>query len=138
MTYAAPIIVYGGNGTCFWPALRATKPFLKVSNESIDYAVMENIDRAAMVISDMGWSDIRNWQALHTASAKDELGNSVQGAHDDAELIDCRNVYISNDGQRISIVEARDLIVVADGNNILIIRPQDLQKVGSLSGAKPI
>ena len=30
--------------------------------ESVDYAVMEETDRAAVVPAAMGWSDIGNWQ----------------------------------------------------------------------------
>ncbi|PNU02050.1 mannose-1-phosphate guanylyltransferase, partial [Novosphingobium guangzhouense] len=41
--------------------------FAKVPSVSVDYAVMENTTRAAMVPADMDWSDIGNWHALHEA-----------------------------------------------------------------------
>ncbi len=50
-------------------------PFARIEGESIDYAVMEETDRAAMVPVSMGWSDIGDWRALHGAHAPDEAGN---------------------------------------------------------------
>ncbi len=47
---------------------------------SVDYAVMENTQRAAMVPVDMDWSDIGNWEALHDALDRDVDGNTVRGA----------------------------------------------------------
>ena len=49
----------------------ARAEFEAVPAESVDYAVMENTARAAMVPADMDWSDIGNWQALHAARSRD-------------------------------------------------------------------
>ncbi|PKP63203.1 MAG: mannose-1-phosphate guanylyltransferase, partial [Alphaproteobacteria bacterium HGW-Alphaproteobacteria-9] len=58
--------VAGGReeGFCFYPA---PAPFAAIDGDSIDYAVMENTARAAMVPARMGWSDIGNWAALADA-----------------------------------------------------------------------
>ncbi|MEY4159567.1 MAG: hypothetical protein RLZZ136_188, partial [Pseudomonadota bacterium] len=53
--------------------------FAQIASESVDYAVMENTARAAMVPADMGWSDIGNWQALRDARLCDDNGNTVTG-----------------------------------------------------------
>ena len=42
----------------------AAAQFDTIASESVDYALMENTDRAAMVDVSMGWSDIGNWDAL--------------------------------------------------------------------------
>lgn len=106
--------------------------FAAVPSESVDYAVMENTDRAAMVPAVMAWSDIGNWQALHEALACDEAGNAVNGS---AELKDCTNVLVISDGPRVSVVGASDLIVVVDGNEVLVCTPAGAQNVGKLAGA---
>ncbi len=106
--------------------------FAKVPSESVDYAVMENTDRAAMVPAVMAWSDIGNWQALHEALDRDEAGNSVSGI---AELRDCSNVLVVSDGPRVSVVGASNLIVVVDGTEVLVCTPEGAQQVGQLSGA---
>lgn len=113
----------------FYPDASA---FAKVPSESVDYAVMENTDRAAMVLAAMAWSDIGNWQALHEALARDESGNTVNG---EAELRDCSNVLVVSDGPRVSVVGASDLIIVVDGNDVLVCSPIGAQNVGKLSGA---
>jgi len=106
--------------------------FGAIESESVDYAVMENTARAAMVPVDMGWSDIGNWQALHAARSSDGAGNCVSGS---AELVDCRNVLVDSDGPRVSVIGASDLIIVVDGNEILVTTAGGVQKVGKLSGA---
>ena len=52
------------DGRRFHPDAQA---FAGIVGESVDYAVMENTDHAAMVPASMYWSDIGNWQALPTA-----------------------------------------------------------------------
>lgn len=106
--------------------------FAEIESESIDYAVMENTAKAAMVPADMGWSDIGNWQALHLARERDEDGNAVSG---DAELVDCRNVLVDSDGPHVSVIGLEDVIVVVDNGNILVTTAAGAQKVGKLRGA---
>lgn len=111
-------------GGIFQPEATA---FAAAESDSIDYAVMEPTDRAAMVPASMGWSDIGNWQALADA----RLGTS-QGPHD---LLDAENVVVDSDGPRVSVVGLSDIIVVVDGDEILITTPEGAQKVGRLPGA---
>lgn len=106
--------------------------FGAIVGESIDYAVMEKTDRAAMVPADMAWSDIGNWQALHGARPCDDQGNCVIGH---AELVDCRNVLVDSDGPRVSVIGLEDVIVVVDGDDVLVTSAAGTQKVGKLHGA---
>lgn len=106
--------------------------FAEVESESVDYAVMENTARAAMVPAVMAWSDIGNWQALHEALDHDVQGNSTRGR---AELRDCRNVLVETDGPRVSVIGAENLVVVVDGDEVLVCTHEGAQQVGKLSGA---
>jgi mannose-1-phosphate guanylyltransferase/mannose-1-phosphate guanylyltransferase/mannose-6-phosphate isomerase len=108
--------------------------FASVPSDSVDYAVMENTTRAALVPADMDWSDIGNWQALHDALQRDANGNSVKGAGN-VEMVDCRNVLVDSDGPRVSVIGLEDVIVVVDGDDIMITTVAGVQKVGKLSGA---
>jgi mannose-1-phosphate guanylyltransferase len=116
-------------GARFHPALT---PFAAIAGESVDYAVMENTRRAAVVPADMGWSDIGNWQALRDARAGDAGGNRTRGP---ADLVDCRNVLIETDGPRVSVIGLDDVIVVVDGDEVLVTSAAGAQKVGKLPGA---
>lgn len=117
------------DGTRFYPGAAA---FARIEGESVDYAVMENTARAAMVPAAMAWSDIGNWQALHNAHDQDEAGNAVRGP---VELVDCAHVLVDSDGPHVSVIGARDLIVVVDKGNVLVCTHDGAQKVGKLSGA---
>lgn len=113
----------------FYPEAEA---FAAVESESVDYAVMENTARAAMVPADMNWSDIGNWQALYEARERDEAGNATSGR---VELVDCRNVLVDSDGPRVSVIGLENVIVVVDGDEVLVTSAAGTQKVGKLHGA---
>jgi mannose-1-phosphate guanylyltransferase/mannose-1-phosphate guanylyltransferase/mannose-6-phosphate isomerase len=118
-------------GACFHPA---AAPFGAITGDSIDYAVMENAARAAMVLADMGWSDIGSWAALAEAleDQADAAGNVTRGTVD---LAGCSGVLAITDGPRISAVGLADLcIIVADGE-VLVTTREGAQRVGKLPGA---
>ena len=107
--------------------------FAAIEGDSVDYAVMEGTDRAAMVPADMGWSDIGNWPALGDArGSSDEHGNIAYGP---ADLVDCRNVMVDSDGARVSVIGLEDVTVVVDGDEVLVTTRAGAQKVGKLIGA---
>ena len=110
----------------------APESFAEIAGESVDYAVMENTNRAAVVPVDMGWSDIGNWQALRDARPGDEAGNRALGP---VELVECRNVLVETDGPRVSVIGLDDVIVVVDGGEVLVTSAAGAQLVGKLSGA---
>jgi len=117
------------NGNRFYPDAAA---FAAIVPESVDYAVMEETDRAAMVPASMGWSDIGSWAALRDATDRDHDGNSVRGR---AELVDCSGVFVDSDGPRVSVIGLKDVAVVVDGDEVLVTTMDGAQKVGKLGGA---
>ena len=46
--------------------------FARAPPKSIDYAVMEKTDRAAVVAGDFRWSDIGSWDALFDITPRDD------------------------------------------------------------------
>lgn len=106
--------------------------FARIKSESVDYAVMENTARAAMVPVDMGWSDIGSWEALHAARPCDEAGNHVTGP---AELVNCRNVLVDSDGPRVHVIGLENVMVVVDNGEVLVTTAEGAQLVGKLHGA---
>lgn len=131
--------VAGGrhDGARFFPA---PKPFSIIEGESIDYAVMENTARAAMVPADMGWSDIGNWAALADALADDadQSGNLVRvsgTADSTVDLVGCNAVLAMTDGPRISSVGLEDVFIIVSGEEVLVTTRDGAQAVGRLPGA---
>lgn len=97
--------------------------------DSIDYAVMERVNRVAVVPVSMGWSDLGSWDALHSISARDDNGNACRG---DVLTIDTRNCLIHSEGPRVSLVGVEDLIVVVTEKDILVLprgRSQEIRKI---------
>ena len=96
---------------------------------SIDYAVMERTDKAALVPVDMGWSDIGSWEALWEASGKDEAGNALKG---DVLHHGTHNSYLRSEGPLVAAVGVEDLVVVATADAVLVSRKdasQDVKKI---------
>ncbi|WP_296721486.1 mannose-1-phosphate guanylyltransferase [Erythrobacter sp.] len=120
------------DGARFHPAPAA---FNAIEGDSIDYAVMENTARAAMVPASMGWSDIGNWAALADALADtaDAQGNVARGGP--VDLDQCRGVFALTDGPRISAVGLEDLCIIVSGDEVLVTTRDGAQRVGKLPGA---
>tara|TARA_E500000331_G_scaffold230707_2_gene220878 strand:- start:495 stop:1901 length:1407 start_codon:yes stop_codon:yes gene_type:complete len=100
--------------------------FTDCPKESIDYAVMEGTDKAAMVPFTAGWSDIGSWQALWEVSEKDADQNSIVG---DVITEDVNNSYIRAEHRLVSVVGIDDLVVVETADAILITSQSESQNV---------
>jgi len=114
-------------GTRDGPLIRiAEAPFARAPAKSIDYAVMEQSDRVAVVPVSMGWSDVGSWTAVFDASAKDKGGNVVTG---DALVIDSHANLIRSDGPRIAAIGVDDLVIIASGDSVLVTTLAHAQRV---------
>lgn len=96
---------------------------------SIDYAVMEHTDRAAVVPADIGWSDVGSWSMLWERGAKDAAGNVVAG---DVLVEDARDNLIRSEGRLVAALGVDNLVVVATNDAVLVTRrdrDQDVKRV---------
>ncbi|MEP3561895.1 MAG: mannose-1-phosphate guanylyltransferase/mannose-6-phosphate isomerase, partial [Marinobacter sp.] len=103
--------------------------FAECPEDSIDYAVMEKTQNAAVVALDAGWSDIGSWSALWDVSEKDANDNSFIGdviAHDTAStLARSENRLIATVGvSDLVIIETKDALLVAHKDKV-----QDVKKI---------
>src|SRR5947209_6202143 len=87
--------------------------------KSIDYAVMERTQRAAVVPAEIGWSDVGNWDAVWKLSDRDADGNSFHG--EDGLAIDSQNVHVRSTGLLTAVVGVKDLIVVTTQDAVLVL-----------------
>jgi len=98
------------------------KTFGACPSDSIDYAVMEKTDRAAVIPVDIGWNDVGGWPALWDLAEKDPEGNALLA---DTLLEDTHNSYFrGDDGRLIAAVGLNDMIVVSTADAVLIA-PRD-------------
>ncbi len=108
------------------PEARAWKAARDIS---IDYAIMERTDRAAVVPVEMGWSDVGSWDALHEALPRDESGNALLG---DVLAEDVSGSLLRTEGPMIAALGVKDLVVVATPDAVLVLpraRAQDVRRL---------
>lgn len=106
------------------------KIFAQAPSNSIDYAVMERTDKAAVAPVDMGWTDVGSWSALWDIAEKDADGNARLG---DVVVMDARNCYVRSEGKALTaVLGLDDVIVVATEDAVLVAakdRAQDVKKL---------
>ncbi len=95
-------------------------------SDSIDYAVMEKTEKAAMIPFDGGWNDLGSWEALWQVGKKDDNGNVILG---DVLLHDVKNSYFHANKRLIAAVGMENHIVVETADAILISSRNKVQKV---------
>ncbi|HWA90069.1 MAG TPA: mannose-1-phosphate guanylyltransferase/mannose-6-phosphate isomerase [Rhizomicrobium sp.] len=103
--------------------------FRAAPNISIDYALMEKTDRAAIVPCDIGWSDVGAWSALWDIRDRDDQSNVLLG---DVIAHDSTGSYVRAGKQLTALVGVRDLVVIATDDAILVAdksRAQDVKHV---------
>jgi mannose-1-phosphate guanylyltransferase/mannose-6-phosphate isomerase len=97
--------------------------------DSIDYAVMEKTERAAVVPVAMGWSDVGSWDALWDLSGKDAGGNALLG---NVVAEDTRNCYLRSEAGLVAAIGVQDLVVVATGDAVMVAPRGRTQEVKRL------
>ena len=120
-------VLLGKNDGSFFRLDRAA--MTKCPSDSIDYALMEKTDKAAMVAADLDWSDIGSWHALWEVSEKDESGNVTHG---DVLMEDTKNCLVRSEDTLVATVGLEDMLVVETSDAVLVAplsRAQDVKKI---------
>jgi mannose-1-phosphate guanylyltransferase/mannose-6-phosphate isomerase len=111
--------------------------FSRAPQKSIDYALMEKTDRAAVVVGNFRWSDIGSWDALFDITPRDSAGNVLQGP---VVTMDTSNCVVHTDQRLTTLVGVKDLVVVSTSDAVMVVpraRAQDVrQLVDKLKAAK--
>ncbi|SEB89923.1 mannose-1-phosphate guanylyltransferase [Nitratireductor aquibiodomus] len=95
-------------------------------SDSIDYAVMEKTDRAAVVPLNAGWNDIGSWSAIWEAQDKDADGNALTG---DVLQVASKNSIVSAQKRLVAIVGVEELVVVETADAVLVASRDAVQNV---------
>ena len=103
--------------------------FVKARKTSIDYAVMERTDKAAVLTADLGWSDVGEWSAVWRLSRRDADGNSLRGR---AVAIDSSNVLVRSEEQLAAVIGLHDVVVIATSDAVLVADRSQTHKVKEL------
>jgi mannose-1-phosphate guanylyltransferase/mannose-6-phosphate isomerase len=105
------------------------KEFETAKSISIDYAVMEKTDKAAVVPCAIGWSDVGAWSALWALQSRDGDGNVIQG---DVLLHDTADSFVRSEKGLTALVGVKDIVVVVTDDAVLVAdkhRAQDVKAI---------
>lgn len=100
--------------------------FKACPSDSIDYAVMERTEQAAVVPLEAGWSDIGSWSALWDVKEHDAQGNACHG---DVMLHDSNGLMVHADHRLVATVGVDDLVVVETKDAVLVAHKDRVQEV---------
>lgn len=125
MVSTCKIAVATGNTDLTFFRLGA-EAFAQCQAVSIDYAVMEKTDRAVVVRTEMGWSDVGAWSALGDLGSADETGNVRIG---DVILHDAKNSYVRSERPLVAAIGVENLIIVATDDAVLVAPKDKAQDV---------
>ena len=100
-------------------------------SDSLDYALLEKTNCAAVVAADLDWSDIGSWHALWEVSIKDDNGNVILG---DVLMEDTKNCLVRSEDTLVATVGLENMLVVETSDAVLVAplsRSQDVKKIVS-------
>lgn len=98
---------------------------------SIDYAVMEKTDRAAVVVGDFGWSDVGGWAAVWDLSDKDDSGNAIQGR---GYVLDGKDNLIRSEEGLVAVIGLDGIAVISTRDATLVVPRDKADKVKDMVG----
>ncbi len=103
--------------------------FLASPSDSIDYAVMEKTDSAAVVPLRTSWSDVGSWSSIWEISERDEAGNVARG---DVLTHETRNSLFMAENRCVAGVGLEDMIVVETADAVLVADKNKCQDVKAI------
>ncbi len=96
--------------------------FARAGTKSIDYAVMERTERAAVMPVSYNWSDVGSWQAVWELSDRDTLDNFGHGS---VVFVDSRGSYVMSDKHLVALFGVDNLVVVTTEDAVLVAKRED-------------
>jgi mannose-1-phosphate guanylyltransferase / mannose-6-phosphate isomerase len=103
--------------------------FARAPQKSIDYAVMERTDRAAVIAGDFGWSDIGSWDALFDIVKSDTQGNVLHGH---VVTMDATGCVVHSDDRLTTVLGVNDLVIVSTSDAVMVVPRARAQEVREL------
>lgn len=104
--------------------------FAQAPRKSIDYAIMERTERAAVVPVDLGWSDVGSWGAVWDLLGHDDDGNAAIGP---AVFVRSRNNLVHSDDKILTaVLGLDDIVVVTTPDAVLVASRKHAEQVKDL------
>lgn len=119
-----------------WWAGRRETPLVRgyggIPDLSVDYGLVEKMDRIAVIEAEFDWDDLGSWEALYRLGAKDPDGCLIQG---DVLALDCRDSLLVSHGGKLAVTGMRDVVVVQTRDATLVCPLSRVQGVKDVVAA---
>ncbi len=106
--------------------------FASAPDISVDYAIFERTDKAAVVPTSFGWSDLGTWDSVWKAHNRDATGNVSIGP---SSLSNTSNALVVTDGAHVVVDGLQDIAVIASEDAIFVGRLSEARNVGVVAKA---
>ena len=105
-----------------WPTLQTI---------SIDYGVMEKVNKFAVIPVDIGWNDVGNWEQYGSLFPADQYEVRCVGHH---EGLGSNNIFVYNNTQRqVFTIGLEDVVIVEMDDKTVICHKDEVQRVKELA-----
>ena len=108
---------------------RIERSFARLPSVSIDYAVMERTDRAAVVPATFRWSDLGSLTALSELTPADGARNAIVG---EVVALDTESSILYGGRRLLAAIGLRDMVVVDTPDALLVCPKAKAQQVKEL------
>lgn len=102
------------------------KAFANSPSISVDYAVMEKTDRAAVYPVSYAWSDVGSWHAVGDVTPADANANAVVG---DGIILSGSGNLVHSQGKLTALVGVDDCVVVSTRDCVLVASRKSSESV---------
>jgi mannose-1-phosphate guanylyltransferase len=111
---------YKGNERLF-----INKAYTQCTSISIDFGIMEKAENVYVLLADIGWSDLGNWESLHEIRQKDESDNAKP---DNALCFNGKGNIINIDQSKLVVVDGLSDYLVAEEDGVILICRKNAEK----------
>ncbi|MFO7818252.1 MAG: mannose-1-phosphate guanylyltransferase/mannose-6-phosphate isomerase [Thermodesulfobacteriota bacterium] len=100
--------------------------YVRLPDISVDYGIMEKVDRVAVLPASFDWDDLGNWEALYRLGEKDDSGCVTRG---DVLALDCKDSLLFSSGGKLAAAGLENAVVVQTRDATLVCTRDKVQMV---------
>jgi mannose-1-phosphate guanylyltransferase len=98
----------------------------QVSEQTIDYGVMEHAHDVVVIPVDIGWTDVGNWASLADLMPPDQDGNIFVGPYTE---IDTHNTLVFGGKRMVATIGVKDIVIIDSEDALLVCAKTREQEV---------
>tara|TARA_B100000029_G_C17609848_1_gene969160 strand:+ start:6209 stop:7294 length:1086 start_codon:yes stop_codon:yes gene_type:complete len=101
----------------------------RISQESVDYGILEKANNIGVIKSGFTWSDVGSWNAYYNLMTKKRNGNVIKG---DGLIIDGSNNLIHSSEKFTSILGINNIAVINTNDSTLVVPRERVEEIKNL------